>query len=108
MRVIDGPPDTAGRGKARAEKPTAPKLALPDKSDTWAKAIEATYEIMVLETGTAPSGAEVWLRMNDRPPANYPIKVTKDHGLAAIAMPGEKLRTRDGFQKRWSRYTGAK
>ena len=100
MRVIEGAPDTTGRGATRADKRTAPKLALPEKSDTWAKAIEATYEIMVLETGTAPSGAEVWLRMNDRPPANYPIKVTKDHGLAAIAMPGEKLLTRDGFLKR--------
>ena len=108
MRVIEGVPDTAGRGEARVEKRTAPKLALPDKSDTWAKAIEVTYEIMVLETGTAPSGTEVWLRMNDKPPANYPIKVTKDHGLAAIAMPGEKLLTREGFMKRWGRYTAAK
>jgi len=108
LRVIEGAPETAGRGPTGAEKRTAPKLALPEKSDTWAKAVEVTYEIMVLETGTAPSGAEVWLRMNDRPPANYPIKVTKDHGLAAIAMPGEKLLTRDGFLKRWGRYTGAK
>jgi hypothetical protein len=108
MRVIEGAPDTAGRGEARAEKRTAPKLALPDKSDTWAKAIEASYEIMVLETGTAPSGTEVWLRMNHTPPPNYPMKVTKDHGLAAIAMPGEKLLTRDGFMKRWRRYTADK
>ncbi len=108
MRVIAGTPDTAGRGKARAEKRTAPKLALPDKSDPWAKAIEATYEILAQETGATPSGTEVWLRMNDKPPTNYPIRATKDHGLAAIAMPGEKTLTRDGFLKRWGRYTGAK
>jgi hypothetical protein len=107
-RVIAGAPDTGGKGEARAVKRTAPEIALPDKADPWAKAIEATYEIMVQETGTAPSGTEVWLRMNDQPPPNYPIKATKDHGLAAIAMPGEKLLTRDGFLKRWSRYTDAK
>jgi len=108
LRVIEGAPDTAARGDARAEKRTAPKLALPAKSDTWAKAIEATYNIMIQETGRTPSGAEVWLRMNDKSPANYPIKVTKDRGLAAIAMPGEKLLTRDGFLKRWGRYTTPK
>jgi hypothetical protein len=108
IRVIEGAPDTAGKGEARAVKRTAPKLALPDKSDIWAKAIKATYEILIQETGGTPSGVEVWLRMNDKPPANYPIKVTKDHGLAAIAMSGEKLLTRDGFMKRWRRYTTAK
>lgn len=108
MRVIEGAPDTAGRREARAEKRIATKLALPDKSDTWAKAIEATYEIMVLETGTAPSGTEVWVRMNHTPPPNYPMNITKDHGLAAIELPGEKLLTRDGFLKRWGRYKGAK
>ena len=108
LRVIEGAPDAAGRSEAWTEKRAAPKLALPDKADPWAKAIEATYEIMVLETGAAPSGTEVWLRMNDKPPPNYPIKATKDHGLAAIVMPGEKLLTRDGFLKRWSRYTAAK
>ena len=107
-RVIAGAPDAAGRREARTDKRTAPKLALPDKSDTWAKAIEATYEIMVLETGTAPSGAEIWVRMNHTPPPNYPMKITRDHGLAAIELPGEKLLTRDGFVKRWGRYTGAK
>ena len=108
MRVIEGAPETAGNDEARAEKRTAPKLALPDKSDTWAKAIEATYEMMRQETGGTPGSAEVWLRMNDKPPANYPIKVTKDHGLMAIAMPGEKPLTREGFMKRWRRYTAAK
>ena len=107
-RVIAGAPDSGEKVEARAVKRTAPELALPDKADPWAKAIEATYEIMVLETGAAPSGTEVWLRMNDKPPPNYPMKITKDHGLAAIAMPGEKLLTRDGFLKRWSRYTDAK
>jgi hypothetical protein len=92
-------------GEPKTEARTAPRLTLPDKSDTWAKAIEATYELMVGENGGTPSGLEVWLRMNHKPPANYPIMVTKDRGLAAIAMPGEKLLTRDGFTKRWRRYT---
>ena len=108
LRVIAGAPDATGRREARTDKRTAPKLVLPDKSDTWAKAIEATYEIMIQETGTAPSGAEVWVRMNHTPPPNYPMKITRDHGLAAIELPGEKPLTRDGFVKRWGRYTGAK
>ncbi len=93
---------------ARDEERAAPKLTLPKKADTWAKAMEATYEIMVQETGGAPSTAEVWLRMNSRPPANYPIKVTTDHGLAAIGMSGEKPLTREGFMHRWRRYMAAK
>ena len=108
MPVIGGLASETAKGESQTEERAASKLILPDKCDTWAKAIEATYEIMTQETGCTPSGTEVWLRMNDKPPTNYPIKVTKEHGLAAIAMPGEKLLTRDGFIKRWSRYTGAK
>lgn len=108
LPVIGGLPSETAKGESRSEKRAAPKLTLPDKSDTWAKAIEATYEILIQETGSTPSGVEVWLRMNHKPPGNYPIKVTKDHGFAALAMPGEKLLTRDGFTKRWSRYTSAK
>jgi hypothetical protein len=80
---------------------------VPDKSDTWAKAIKATHEILIQETGTAPSGAEVWLRLNHKPPARYPVTTTRDRGLPAIALPGEKPLTRDGFNKRWRRYTPA-
>jgi len=86
---------------------TVPKLTLPEKSDTWAKVIEATYETLVRETGAAPSGLEVWLRLNHKPPTNYPVTATNDRGLPAIALPGERALTRDGFTKRWRRYTGA-
>jgi len=89
------------------EKRIAPRLALPEKADTWAKAIEATYETMVKEAGAAPGGQEVWLRLNHQPPANYPVTAAKDHGLPAIALTGEKPLTRDGFNKRWRRYTNA-
>ena len=100
-------PDQAPESAAPNER-VSPKLILPDKSDIWAEAIAATYETMVLETGGTPSASEVWLRMNHKPPATYPIKETKEHGLAAIGLPGEKLLTRDAFTKRWKRYTAAK
>jgi hypothetical protein len=82
-----------------------PRLTLPTNADAWARAIAATFDLLVRESGDVPSGLEVWLRMNDRPPTNYPITITKDHGLAAIALPGERPLTRDGFNKRWRRYT---
>jgi hypothetical protein len=83
----------------------APRLTLPTNADAWARAIAATFDLLVRESGDLPSGLEVWLRMNDRPPSNYPITITKDHGLPAIALPGERPLTRDGFNKRWRRYT---
>lgn len=82
-----------------------PRLALPANADAWAKAIAATFDLLVSETGTAPTGTELWLRMNDRPPPNYPITATRDYGLPAIALPGERPLTREGFAKRWRRYT---
>jgi hypothetical protein len=100
-------PSSLAEAHSKKER-AAPRLVLPANADTWAKAIEATYEAMIQETNAVPLGLEVWLRMNHKPPANYPIAVTKDHGLAAIALPGEKLLTRDGFMKRWSRYTADK
>ena len=90
------------------EKRTAPRLALPAKADAWAKAIEATYETMALEEGKTPPALQVWLRMNHKPPDNYPITVIKDRGLPAIALPGERPLTRDGFKKRWRRYNATK
>ena len=82
-------------------------LTLPLKPDTWAKVIKATYDILVCETRAAPSSLEVWLRLNHKPPANYPVTATRDRGLAAIQLPGEKPLTRDGFNKRWRRYAPA-
>lgn len=82
-----------------------PHLTLPTNADAWARAIAATFDLLVRESSDVPSGIEVWLRMNDRPPTNYPITITKDHGLPAIALPGERPLTRDGFNKRWRRYT---
>lgn len=89
------------------EKRTAPRLILPVKADAWAKAIEATYDAIALEVEKTPKSHEVWLRMQHKPPDNYPVTITKDRGLPAIALPGERPLTRDGFNKRWRRYTNA-
>ena len=102
--IADG---NAADNESATKLRVAPKLRLPNKTDGWTKAIAATYEIMWRETGLTPSGLEVWLRMHHNPPANYPIEATRDRGLPAIAMPGQKLLTRDGFFKRWRRYTSA-
>lgn len=91
----------------RNEKRPAPRLTLPAKADAWAKAIEATYEAIALEAGKTPKSHEVWLRMHHKPPDNYPVTLTKDRGLPAIALPGERPLTREGFNKRWRRYTNA-
>jgi len=64
---IGGLPGETAKIESRTGERAAPKLTLPDKSDTWAKAIEATYEIIRQETGGTPGGAEVWLRMNHNP-----------------------------------------
>lgn len=91
----------------RNEKRTAPRLALPVKADAWAKAIEATYDAISREVGKTPKSHEVWVRMHHKPPENYPVTLTKDRGLPAIALPGERPLTREGFNKRWRRYTTA-
>ena len=91
----------------RNEKRTVPQLTLPAKSDAWAKAIEATYDAIAREVGNTPKSHEVWVRMHHKPPDNYPVTITKDRGLPAIALPGERPLTRDGFNKRWRRYTSA-
>lgn len=84
-----------------------PRLTLPTNADAWSKAIEATYDAIALEAGNTPKSHEVWLRMQHKPPDNYPVTITKDRGLPAIALPGERPLTRDGFNKRWRRYTNA-
>lgn len=83
-------------------------LRLPQKPDVWAHAICATYEDMLGDTSQHPNKAEVWLRMSAQPPTNYPITVTKDRGLDALKMPGEKPLTQNAFAKRWKRYQAAK
>jgi len=109
-RVPVAPDESDGKAPAESVAPAAgavPRLTLPAKSDTWAKVIEATYDLLVRETGAAPSGVQVWLRLNHEPPTTYPVSVTKDRGLPAIVLPGDKPLTRDGFNKRWQRYTTA-
>jgi hypothetical protein len=100
--------DAARVNEPQTKERTAPKLNLPDKRDDWVAAIEATYEIIVQETGTTPGDKEVWLRMNSNPPINYPITKTLDRGLAAITMAGAKPITREAFVRRWKRYAAAK
>lgn len=89
-----------------AKRPV-PRLTLPANADAWAKAIEATYDAIAREVGNTPKSHEVWVRMHHKPPDNYPVTITKDRGLPAIALPGERPLTRDGFNKRWRRYTSA-